>query len=270
MDTEATKKERLVELLKLAKGENRTFATYAREAGISQAAITRIVNGDYVPSPKTIMKLTSEAAKPQGGVTYEEMMKAIGYSLQEYPVLVVKNEDVSEKTNDADNDIIISGDAKRRDDIRQRRQDFEKKGISLIYTTLIEKEILFKKNNEQNVSYKDSPYSFWHPDLALELIEQPISEWLFEFRYLPFDRISRMDAYLALGRTMLINLKDTSKLTYVTNNVNLFQFLKRFDHSVSYRGEISVALIDIENMVITEECYLANYHEGDRGREIFL
>ena len=71
------RKKEVADLIEKAKGKNRSYADYAKLTGVSTASFSRMKKGDYLPSPKTTRNLTSEAADPQGGVTYDEMMRAI-------------------------------------------------------------------------------------------------------------------------------------------------------------------------------------------------
>ncbi|WP_035796531.1 helix-turn-helix domain-containing protein [Butyrivibrio sp. MB2005] len=57
-----------------ARGD-RSIRQYAKDSGVNVAIISRIENADYIPSSKTIAKLTSKEAAPQNGVTRETLEK---------------------------------------------------------------------------------------------------------------------------------------------------------------------------------------------------
>lgn len=67
--------DKLRELLIKAQGE-RSQNQFAMQGGFSSSAITRIMNGNYVPSPKTLRKIANIA---YNGVTYEDLLEACSY-----------------------------------------------------------------------------------------------------------------------------------------------------------------------------------------------
>ena len=72
------------ELVKLAKGEDRSLREYSRDSGVDAAILSRIINGTYIPKKPGIYEaLTSPQASPRGGVTCEQMVSAAGAS-EEY------------------------------------------------------------------------------------------------------------------------------------------------------------------------------------------
>ena len=72
------------ELVKQAKGEDRSLREYARDSGVDAAILSRMINGTYIPKKPGIYEaLTSPQASPRGGVTCEQMVSAAGAS-EEY------------------------------------------------------------------------------------------------------------------------------------------------------------------------------------------
>ena len=72
------------ELVKRAKGEDRSLREYARDSGVDAAIISKIINGSYIPKkPGLYEALTSLQAAPRGGVSYQQLMEAAGTS-EEY------------------------------------------------------------------------------------------------------------------------------------------------------------------------------------------
>ncbi len=58
------------ELVKRAKGEDRSLREYARDPGVDAAILSKIINGRYIPKKPGIYEaLTSRKASPRGGVT---------------------------------------------------------------------------------------------------------------------------------------------------------------------------------------------------------
>lgn len=66
---------KLIELLELAKGEDRSLNTFAQHANVSAGNLSRVFNGQK-PSPQLLKKIASRA---YNGVTYEQLMEAAGY-----------------------------------------------------------------------------------------------------------------------------------------------------------------------------------------------
>ncbi len=230
------KNENLIKLLGLAKGENRTFTEYSKAAGISQAAMTRMLKGDYTPSARTMKKLTSKEASPQNGVTYSEMMLAAGYYISE-PLLINGHYASSGQI----------GDMKK----------FKSDCIQQIYNALIKNSILFKKKDEINIDFNSLD------NLLLTLYEQPVKEWIFDFAYIPSDTSARSEMQRCVGKALLNRLDKSTKLTIVTNNSFAYQYAKRFEMSLDIHEQISIVLFDTKKDMNLEECFLSNRFKPD-------
>ena len=109
-------------------------------------------------------------------------------------------------------------------------------------------------------------------DLSIDIMDQKISEWLFEFRYWPPERGIPNPAliFFSLGNALKLHISKDTKLSLVVNNERIFQILKRYDHALSFRGELSVILYDFEKKEFVEECYLSNYYEEKTERELYI
>ena len=69
------------ELVKRAKGEDRSLREYARDSGVDAAILSKMINGTYIPKkPGLYEALTSPQAAPRGGVTAQELIAAAGTS----------------------------------------------------------------------------------------------------------------------------------------------------------------------------------------------
>ena len=258
------KKEGLSYLLDKARGPDRSYREYAKAAGVSATAITRMRKGDYTPKPDTIEKLTSKAADPRGGVTYTEMMKAAGYSVGESEDIAEAAGIESESADDSDESRSLRQSLKRAE-IREAWIQFDRAVTTQIYTSLADKGIVFKR--EEVMIRKMGPEG-----LYIQLFEQPIKDWMFNYRY-SFGKgsgvnISRIE--MMLGNAMLTVLDKDIKLSYVVNDSKLYQYLERYDHRLPIKGEVSVILFDQETKLLIDEFYLSNRIEGDRTKEVYL
>lgn len=262
------RKKAIAELIEKAKGEDRSYAEYSKASGVSTASFTRIKKGDYLPSPKTIKSLTSEAADPQGGVTYDEMMRVAGYVTEESvsPIeLAALGED--EVANKRD---LERGSIQLRRLYTYQKSLYEKDASSIIYTLLVEKGIMFRKKDDLEVN--EFHGRTYRPNLEIEIMNQKIRDWWFVFMMFPTERPhpSTHLLFQAMGYALKMRFNADTKLTYVVNSKQTFQFFQRYDHGLAFKGELSIILYDIDKKEFIDELYLSNYYEEDRCRELYL
>ena len=75
------KETRVGELVRRAKGEDRSLREYARDSGVDASIISKIINGTYIPKKPGIFEaLTSLQALPRDGVTYQQLIEAAATS----------------------------------------------------------------------------------------------------------------------------------------------------------------------------------------------
>lgn len=272
-DSESNKqKQKVAALVKLAKGEDRSISAYARAAGVSTAAISKILNLEYMPSAGTMRKLTSEAAAPRGGVTFDEMSRAAGWATEERDfadsdITLPEESDGSGVKGSVTNDYLVAGNPASRLDYRCQILTLEKECISQVYTALVEKGILFKKGDMENGPRRSSLI-----DLDLLLVQQSVKEWDINFMFFLADpsRVFSGRIFTRLGCLLQMETDELKKISIIINSETGFQYIKRYDHKLPYRGELSVILYDSEKKEFVDECYLSNYHEGDTSKEIYI
>ena len=68
----------LSSVIRAARGD-RSLRDFANDSDVSYMTVYKAEKGEYIPSSNILKKLTSESAKPQNGVTYDDMMIAAGY-----------------------------------------------------------------------------------------------------------------------------------------------------------------------------------------------
>ena len=255
VNKEATKKnKRLSELVLVAKG-SRSMNAYAKAAQISITTLIKIIRGDYIPSAKIIKKLTSVEADPQGGVTCDEMMKVAGYVIREDGDIANDSSVFDGKTHYP----IARGN--NANSIREQALAFEAECIANVYVALADRGIVFKKR---------PPDLATGMDLMLDIIDQPIKKWFFEFVFLREKTYPPDFLFRYFGRMLWMQTVEDTKVSIVTNNDIVYQFARRYEHRLNYRGEMSVILYDTAQKKYIEECYLANYVKEDLSREIYL
>ena len=276
----ADKKKKIAELIKLiekAKGPDRSYMAYAKAAGISTAAFSRIKNGDYIPAPGTMKKLTSETAAPRGGVTYEDLMRAAGYDVSDVynndiyrkflPLEHVESSDSTGITSD-DREIV---NTKMPEPYRLKHREADDptvEYVAAIYTSLVENGVLFKKVQPDADVFKRR----FRPDLAINIFDKPINVWMFEIIHWTGTISSARSTsfFMRLGNYLRLETRDDLKLSIVINDEKAFDGIKEYNHSLAFRGELSVILYNPEKRIFTDEVYLSNYNVGDASREIYL
>ena len=279
----ARRKSRIAELVERAKGDDRSYRKYADDAGISSAALTRMRKGDYIPKPDTIEKLTSEKARPRGGVTFDEMMLAAGYAVERKDEVDWDlAENYSQPMESAENhEFETKGDAAIKSPIQKHEEEnarwrqfrlammqFEEEASSIIVFALFNKKINADKDDAMTPASRSSR------DLMLNLNGQPIAKWVFEFKYIDVGpaarRQFRSKAEMWFGWELFKEQPSDTKLSYVINDRDLYQYLERYEHKLAFRGELSVILLDMEEKKVAGEFYLSNYNEGDTSKEVYL
>ena len=264
-----SRKTLVPELIRKARGEDRSMNAYAADAGVSRAALSQIVNGVYTPSPEVIAKLTSEEASPRNGVTYEELMTAAGYYAQNQETpqdfLIVADE----------KKFLVEGKKANVSDSRalfyQNIREFENTVTDCVCSSLLLNGFTVKKVTKEYPIFNGLRQM--RCDLMVELKGSKISRWLFEYRYFDAQKMDpARNTFLNLisGKSTLMNLDEKSKVTYVINSNDMYQYIRRYEHAVGIRGEVSVALYSSEEKKIVDEFYLSNYKIGDKTKEIFL
>ena len=71
------RRESVSELVRKAKGDDRSIREYAKDSEVDAAVISKIIKGTYTPKKADVYKkLTKSIAKPRGGVTYQQLVEA--------------------------------------------------------------------------------------------------------------------------------------------------------------------------------------------------
>lgn len=280
--------ERVMELLNMAKGE-RSFREYALDAGVSAANLYRIKKNDYKPSPQMLKTLTSDKAAPRGNVTFEDLMIAAGY--QEKNSIELAREDMAIGEDNSEELPLRSRDRatleerrKLREEMRARRKTFEMAATGLIYKGMTDANIEFshlKTEDMNNELVLDI-----NPDILVGVNHNGIKKWWIEFFYIDDHEPSRESARpvrprrgrlffrryseMLFGRLMLLPPKADRKITVVLNNSDFYEYMAKFKDLISYRGDLSIVLVDIDSLSILEETYLSHYVENETDTEFCL
>ena len=235
--------DELYDLLKKAKGEDRSFRTYAGAAGVKHSLFTRIKNKEFVPGFITLQKLTSEAASPRNGVTLDMLLNAAGAPAIDYTGLMKGIK-------------LVSAAAQ----LVKPQVEFQEKVLDIISKALSEMGTSFTVDDINKVQIIGLELGG-----RLILQDQPISTLWFRSWYADSEKDygglgSALDKAIDLLREPLILKPDPDrKYVIAVNSREVYDELCIYAGRNSYRGWLSAILIDCEKSQILEETTLASF-----------
>ncbi len=253
-------KQKVMELIELAAGD-RSLRQYATDAGLSPGHLYRVKSGDYKLTPGAIRQLTSEEANPQDNIGFEDLMNAAGYQ------------------DDNQEQVMILSEDERPRDTRHRKSEYEKNETAfrniaegIILKSLLKKEMEFTNSSEAIEQSNNHKIRY---DMCLKLKKEEIKEWWIEFKFLDSARKSsrmmgRRIINMIFGRLLSTPSKKTRKISIAVNDPVFFDQISEYKNQTSYRGELSVMLIDTDNFKVEKEVYLSHFDENDKSMEIKL
>ncbi len=260
-----TKKEELIELIKRAQG-NRSLRKYAEDAGVSYSSIYRIRKGDYIPSLQTLQKLSSTKAKPQGGVSLEELMTAAGYRDEKADSLAVAEAAIGIQDMDSNQGrqyqrIIHYYDQAT---LPLPPHELTRKATGLFLSALAEKGVEFSMTTD-----RDTRARRW--DVAVDIALGNVNRWFVDFFIYLKDVMVPIRTKTALGNIMLeAGISRCTKVSLAVNTKAAYEYLLRYKDRIPYRGELSVIYIDLEKYEIVAETYLSHFYESDPSAEFYI
>ena len=287
-------RKRLGKLIRDARG-NRTLKEFEKATGVSYATISKIENNaQYQPSENSLKKLISDNANPQNGVTYEEVMQAAGY-ISPNDSLFFKDE------------YINAGSSETEDNVEEKRENnsFNYTDKPLFnYKSAYSTAFPMKHSDEYNhklaaeskydkmvlsVIVNDMARSrirFYYPEdsghfkirvgirstFMFELYNPENIINLWAIKILPDNGDFRYSLLGFVSRLLLNDINEKVKISYVLTNPNQYAYLKRTfeNRPMPYRGEFSIILVDLEDMVVEDETYLANFNLNDHSQEFYI
>ena len=274
------------ELVKQAKGEDRSLREYARDSGVDAAIISKIINGSYTPKKFGIYEaLTSLQAAPRGGVSYRQLIEAAGTSeeyrngmnagmtvgitttLSEVPSsalikvlkargIVINDEGITETSN------IKFEDIRKAQRLKSEKQRFEATANGIIMGSLGKKGLVF-----QIVQTGGGEVDGIHFDTCVRLINHAISEYLIRYAFISEEEAGSLPLVKntvrgLIGELIFLKPSETRKVLIVTNHPDAFEDLCTYKDRLSYNGELSVIFFDLESARILKEISLSHYISG--------
>ena len=284
------------DLVKRAKGEDRSLREYARDAGVDAAIISKMINGSYIPKKPGIYEaLTRPQASPRGGVTCEQLVAAAGASeqyqsgmsagmsvgiltaLADIPssdmIKVLQSRGIAaggRGGSEAYSPAMKPEEIRKAQHIQSERQRFAAIANGIILGSLGKKGLAF-----QLVQMDNAEIDRIHFDTCVKLMNHEVSEYLIRYVFISDEEgVSLPLAENTIRRAVeeLVFLKPSRNriVSVVTNHSGAYDDLCAGKDRISYNGELSVCLFDFERAVLLKEEYLSHYLGEDHVDEIRL
>lgn len=280
----------VAELVKKAKGNDRTIREYANAAGIAETTLSKIISGKYVPQKaKTYKNLTCVEAAPRGGVTYQQLIAAAN-STKSFQAGLLAGAVATEMALATIGALPIAalGSAgvlavKHGKNAKNKKEESEaveraKNEINrfvvaakgLLYGSLGLKGIPFKVMEGNHFEMSENIF-----DTYLKIENQIISEYIFKYVYISPEQ--QKDKFIientpkrAIEELMFICPNRKRKVSIVTNCSSTYDYIYSFKDKMSYNGNLSIILVDEKSISLAKESYISHYSESDTHDEFFI
>ena len=284
------------ELVKRAKGEDRSLREYARDCGVDAAILSKMINGTYIPKKTGIYEaLTNPQASPRGGVTFAQMIAAANASedfrngmsagmsagmltaLQDIPsssmIKVLQARGIAAGGcggSEPLSSVVKPEEIRRIQRIRSEAQRFTAIANGIILGSLGKKGLTFQLVHADGEEIDGICF-----DTCVKLMNHEISEYLIRYAFISDEEdASPMLAISTMRRMVeeLVFLKpQRARITaVVTNHPGAYENLCACKDQLSYNGELSVLLFDLERAMLLKEEYISHYITEDPANEIHL
>lgn len=228
--------ERFIDLLTKAQG-NRTRTQFAKDCGISLPHLSKLINNriEKPPIPSTLKKLADHAAN---GVTYEELLDAVGYNVEAYAKKPVRK--------------LLSPK------LKLSPEEFKKVGLGIITTALT------KSHYSWSMRGGKAAENYW--DVHVDIDGTPKIRWGFLFlSKLPPENpnrpaLDRLGPYYA----KVLHIQSGIKLvhSFVTESPELFDLMIK-NPPFALAMHVSVILVDTTTLSIVKTVQLKTAFPDD-------
>ena len=255
-----------------------------------------MINGTYVPKKSGIYEaLTSPKASPRGSVTCEQMVAAAGAS-EDFQSGMSAGMSVGMLTALTDipssamikvlqgRGIAVSGrggaellsssmkpeEIRRIQRIQSDIQRFAATANGIILGSLGKKGLAF-----QIVQTGDAEVDTVHFDTCVKLMNHEVSEYLIRYAFISDEEavspaLARNTMRKMVEELVFLKPLRTRIVSVVTNHPGAYENLCACKAQLSYNGELSVLLFDLERAAILKEEYISHYITEDPAEEIHL
>lgn len=257
----------------------RTPRRAALEAGVAVSYFNGILNGKYLPSASIIKKIADHLTTPQTNVTLQDLMIAAGYQ-NDYQNNHYENYSDrfdSEGTNFTLDTFIGSSECPNTTEDESKRKSYEymaarrnkeRAMAGIIYKSMAEKGIIFRSEN--NLTY----IKRYHTDMAVYVNQEPINEWFFKFySHCASDLNLRQIIHFAkdvMCHFMLLEPCNNHKVSFVVCDQEVYDALSACKNKLSFRGDLSLILVNPDSFRVVDEIYLSHYNESSTDSEFYI
>lgn len=239
----------------------------AKKSGLTEAAISNYISGKRNPNASSVLKIakalntspekilgdtknifeTTTALLPIFSIGALSPLASLGATIAASALLA------SKKNKNSTNQILL--------DYEKELLRFKKIAISEINNILFYSNIKFRYvkdvNQEKGLT----------PDHCIEMYEDNLTSWWFIFwkesnKFSSSQKMSKEErAEFLLSKFMLTTPDKKRKSSIVINDLELYKTFCNLKEYVSYKGNLSVILVDEEEMEILDEDYISYYDE---------
>ncbi len=283
------------ELVKQAKGQDRSLREYARDSGVDAAILSKIINGTYIPKKPGIYEaLTSLQAAPRGGVTAQQLIAAAGTS-EDYQSGMSAGMSVGIRTALADipssvmikvlqargiysdggrTEVSVAAmkpeELKRIQRLQSETQRFTATANGIILGRLGGKGLAFQLVHTGGAEIDGIRF-----DTCLRLMNHEVSEYLIRYAFLseeeyPSPALARNTLRSMVEELVFLKPRRDRIVSVVTNHPGAYEDLCACKDRLSFHGELSVLLFDLERATLLKEEYLSHYRAEIPVSEIHL
>ena len=290
----------LQELVKIARGD-RTKRKYAEESGVNVAIISRIESGDYMPGRKVLEKLTSSNARPQGGITYADLVEVANDNKQfqkglvagmlatplgfvGIPFLATAFAGGTVLGKGMETLLETSVQSKTKSTYKRREKEFldEMKNFAIgmerykataagiIYSKMAEMGITCRPGKQE-----DTDFPLNYTDLIMLVEDENINTWVLSCVTLNEenkDREALIKPFAARFIDKLLHTKPDpkKKASFVVDDDELYKYLLEMKGKNSYRGNLSIIQFDVKSLSLLREEYISYYELNDTENKMLL
>ena len=272
--SENIQNQKLINLITKAKGD-RSIRKYAEDAGISASILSRTLAGTYMPGVNLLKRLTSKAAAPRGGVTFEQLMTALGYergytaqyaraaaNMEKYLKLQLDQIDQIDQSlirlGKGFTDFVLDRSSKASedyDDYMKRHHKFVVSASGIIALQLASLGIRFQRNPEAQIDG-------FKPDLSLSPEGQPHTSWIMVFDTpLTGSQTTNLRArglVRPIASTCGLFPPDPArKVSLVLRDESVYDLILTYKDKLSLRTDLTLILVDDEQVIA--EAVLCRY-----------
>lgn len=245
----------------------------AKLSDLTEATISRYVKGTRVPTVEVLSKIakaldtTTEEllkSKKDASLGSTAVVASLGAALTAMPLLspislgivtgfMTATAANKKKNNNSKTNNLL-------DDYQKNLLKFQKVSTLAIHDKLIDKNIAFSK---QTISEENGTNT--KPDYALTINNNPINSWWFIFwkesdslnKHFGISKTER--AALLLSKYLLTKPDIQRKSSIVVDDLELFNTLVSFKNSISYKGNLSIILIDLNEFEVAQELEISYF-----------